>query len=149
MAPGKEVKNNQMKPTKQDIISRAINAVMHILHDSHLYGSDLWPEHGFKTGISRDKISDIIDVYISAGVNDTTKKYYQSMHFNIMNVQHKRSLDQAKSLDNIFDKAIYDGVYFESSIHPSTPYHYRFSSRGIVRSNLQYIQLPFTFTIND
>ena len=93
---------------KRDQIVMATEAVLHILHNSQLYGSSLWPKNGFLTGGYRwDEKLDTITI----GINIVPESEYKKVRFNIWG-KETRVLRQRKQLVLIFDQAIYNGIYF-------------------------------------
>ncbi len=139
-----------MPPTKQDIISRVTCAAMHVLHDSRLYDSDLWPEHGFKAGYPKETfIHD--EVYIAAKICNYPlhKEDDQSVIFNMHSFIPKRIKEQALEIDLIMDNAVYDGILFNIWLHEKLGYSYRYYLTGIGSLDNHGLQLIFKFTLTD
>jgi hypothetical protein len=90
---------------------------MTILHDSVLYGSNLWPKKGFKGGTCWDKP---FDDTVWFGVNAygfEKVPVIGRIGFQRMDQYMKpRSYKQYKMIRLIMDEAIYGGVYFEDEL---------------------------------
>ncbi|MEJ2905035.1 hypothetical protein WAE58_21500 [Pedobacter panaciterrae] len=142
-------KHNQ--EVKRDKISRVTSAVMHLLHGSHLYGSSLWPKHGFQSGYGGEFTkSDTVMVGVSIGHNHQMNVSWQSICCNIITNEVIRGKKQAELIDSILDHAIYDEVYIEGNRHPEIDYDYRFKvSEWHYPGGQSHYQLSFKFTLNN
>ena len=97
---------------KQDIVQRVVTAAMHIIYDSNLYGSDLWPEKEFVAGFG---IECVVKDRIYVGVNayGVDKNPIEGLLiFNINNTPILRHKKQSNQIRLIMDQAFYDGIYF-------------------------------------
>ncbi len=91
---------------KRGIIDQVTCAVMHILYDSHLYGTILWPKNGVVAcGNEGFEKGDIIMVRAIVRGNENR------LLLNMVNKSHKRVREQAKIIEPILDQAIYDNVF--------------------------------------
>ncbi|NII81682.1 MULTISPECIES: hypothetical protein [unclassified Pedobacter] len=96
------------------IINRVFSAVMHILEESHIYGTDLWPVNGFKAGAWPDLDEngiykyDTINIYIIAQAEPAMYK----VRFNNWNTSEQRIVDQTNQMLLIFGDAVYDNIHF-------------------------------------
>lgn len=137
-------------PTKQDIISQVTSAAMHILHDSYLYGSTLWPKRGFVIGALReDFIHDIIYVIARVRLNQRTLENDQSLSLILHSLNYKRIKKQAQTLDLILDYAVHSNVSFNMYDYPELDLETRYWGGCIGNSQSHYIQLHYSFTIID
>jgi len=106
--------------SKSDIVNRVVNATMHILHESVLYGSNLWPKKGFKGGICWDKpLDDTVWFGINAYGHER-KPIIGRIGFHRMDEFMKpRSYKQYKMIRLILDEAIHDEIFFEDELRTS------------------------------
>jgi len=106
----------QLSQQKRDMVQRAYSAIMHILTDSQLYGTSLWPKHGFKPGYAIDKPqNDTIWISVSYSVNEKNKisgglGFNKMEHFN-----SPRGEKQCSQLRLIIDASYYDGFLFKDT----------------------------------
>jgi hypothetical protein len=100
---------------KREQVTQATEAVLQLLHESHLFGSELWPKGGFKAGgFSGVEKLDTITI----GVLIVPEGNYKKVRFNIWG-KPVRVLKQRRQLVLIFDQAVVNGVYF----YPEYPEH--------------------------
>jgi len=96
------------------IINRVFSAVMHILEESHIYGTDIWPVNGFKAGSFPDVdengayINDTINVKVIA----QAEPHMYKVRFNNWNLTEQRIVDQTNQMLLIFGDAVYDNIHF-------------------------------------
>ncbi|RQO66811.1 hypothetical protein DBR40_21920 [Pedobacter sp. KBW01] len=96
------------------IINRVFSAVMHILEESHIYGTDIWPVNGFKAGSFPDfdehgiYKQDTINVNVLARAEPPMYK----VRFNNWNTSEQRIVDQTNQMLLIFGDAVYDNIHF-------------------------------------
>jgi hypothetical protein len=101
-----------MDTTKPDTISTVINAAMHMLEDSGMYGSKLWPKNGVRTGSG--SLTDCIYLAVNAYGFPTVGR----LVFNPPDT--RRGDKQSDQIRLIFDYAIRDNIYFEYEFRNST-----------------------------
>lgn len=105
---------------KSDIVNRVVNATMTILHESALYGSNLWPKKGFKGGICWDKPLDDTVWFLVNAYGYERRPITGRLAINKMDEFMKpRSYKQYKMIRLILDEAIHDDVYFEDELRTS------------------------------
>ncbi len=97
----------EQKQAKRDLISYITEIVLYVLHESQLFGSNLWPKNGFVPGYRGQEELDTINIIIVIGDNNSYKK----VRFNIWG-KEARVLKQRKQLVLIFDQSVYNDVYF-------------------------------------
>lgn len=101
-----QLKTEQSK-IKRDIISHVMESVMHILYDSQLYESSLWPKNGFKSGYTGEEKMDTITI----GILVINESGFKKIQFNIWG-KERRVLKQRRQLALIFDQCVYDNLFF-------------------------------------
>jgi hypothetical protein len=101
---------------KTDIVQRVVSATMHLLHNSDLQNTALWPKNGFKSGygISTD-IKDALWVGCNAYGIDADPVIGR-MGMNTWNTGVARTNKQFKRIAIIIDQAIEDDIYFEHEL---------------------------------
>lgn len=104
----------EQKQAKRDLISYITESVLHMLHDSQLFGSNLWPKKGFVSGYKGNEELDTISIIIVISDNNSYKK----VRFNILG-KEARVLKQHRQLVLIFDQAVYNDIYFYPQYHES------------------------------
>jgi hypothetical protein len=98
---------------KQNIVHHACDTAMHILYNSGLAETNLWPKKGFKAGhgIGCEKKDRI---YFSANAFGWDKKpVYGRLGFNIWNTPLPRERKQNRAIRLILDYAYYNDLFFE------------------------------------
>jgi hypothetical protein len=128
---------------KQDAIGVVYSAVLHILHDSSLYGSSLWPSGGIIAGFPREIFIDD-SWYVGVSIRGTESQW---MYINIHSESATRAKEQALILDMILDESLYDGVHITVWLHEKLGTGYRYHLSGPAQPNKYYMHLPFKFTI--
>lgn len=128
-----------MPPTKKDIISRVTAAALHILHDSQLFGSNLWPKNGVVVpATANHDAKDVIEVrpLIHTLPDGTTS---QILRLNMFNDSYARVKKQQMVIEPILDHSIYDNIHFTFD-------YSRDCGMGLDRT---MGMMNFNFTIND
>lgn len=124
---------------KRGIINTVTSAALHIIHDSHLNGSTIWPKKGIQSH-STDMFekTDVIDVQVFVHYNDDGSTN-EKMRINLLGTNYARMVKQEKQLESIIDQSIYDGV------------HFQYVDRGDIGVGLTktWIKMDFTFTIQN
>jgi hypothetical protein len=115
---------------KQNIVHHVCDTSMHILHNSYLFGSNIWPKNGFKVGWGIGcKIKDCI--YIGVNAYGWEKApVVGRLVFNIWNTGARREKQQAKHIRIIMDQAYQNDLYFEiesKSIFTDDLYWFKFT----------------------
>jgi len=128
---------------KLPIIARVCSAAMHLLHDSHMADTTLWPRKGFLAGFRQeDDKSD--SIRFSARMEfDQGKATWQAIYFNVLNKSGARCYKQAKQIDLILDQAVYDGVHFLSQQEADNYFYHN----ECFFTGLEFTSIYFKFTI--
>ena len=100
-------------PIKQHLVHHVCHTAMHIIHDSYLPKTNLWPKNGMRVGWgigcpNKDTIFYGVNVY---EWDQTPVKGV--LKFNIWNTRERRSLHQALHIKRILDYAYLNDLYFE------------------------------------
>lgn len=90
---------------KRESIQRAISACMHLLHDSYLPDTDLWPEY-ILAGWMPEKVNTIM---VGARIDEISN----DLIINNFTYNFDDTEAQMEAIKNILDQSIYEGVYFE------------------------------------
>ena len=98
--------------SRNTVVQEVITTAMHMLHDSYLYGSDLWPVNGFKAGSG---IGSHLEDCIHVGANSVNNQSGR-LYFNIFNTTEERITQQAFHIKQIFDFTLRDGIRFEDDL---------------------------------
>jgi hypothetical protein len=101
-----------MIATKPDTINAVVNAAMHMLEDSGMRGSKLWPKNGFRVGSGA--LADCIYIAVNAYSFPTVGR----LVFNPPDT--RRSDKQSDQIRLIFDYGRYENIYFEYEFRNST-----------------------------
>lgn len=105
---------------KPYIVQRVVSAALTILHESVLYGSNLWPKKGFKGGICWDKpIDDTVWFVVNAFGHEQTPVTGRLGLSRMDEYSKPRSYKQYKMIRLILDEAIYDNIHFEDEFKSS------------------------------
>ena len=129
-------KKRELIQIKKDTVSRVIESILHVLHDSQFFGSNLWPTNGFKTGYSGTEELDTICILI------LMEGEYKKVRFNLWGKEERVHI-QYQQLVAIFDQAIYDNIYF----YPEYP-EYIDTLSAHYHDGFIMGMLNFKFTIN-
>lgn len=109
----KPLTKKEQAAIKRATIDKVFVACMHILENSQLYGTSLWPKNGFIVGSFPEKNSrgnPKLDVICIKPL--ITDEYNSWVRFNLWNKSESRAFKQCKQLKLIFDQTTYDGIYF-------------------------------------
>lgn len=141
--------HNQVQAAKRDKLSRVISAAMHIIHESHLSGSNLWPEHGFQIGYHGSEFLHDI-AYLNAKYWNYPPKEEEDklLIINMQSLDAKRLKSQGAAIDMIMEEATYDDVLFNILIYKNDALNDRYFLGGYLIPNSHSLQLRFKFTIN-
>lgn len=121
-----------MTTPKQNIIHHVCDTAMHILHDSYLSNTNLWPKRGFKAGWGIGcEVKDRIYYGANAYGWDQTPAF-GSIVFNVWNTGIKRLDLQHYHIKLILDYAYRNDLLFEDE-------------RRKYRDDLQ-VKFKFTYT---
>lgn len=93
---------------KRAKISEAITAAMHILHDSSLFQSKLWPSGGLYAGWPREDNNDTI--YIGARIDNDAEPL---LIVNLFSKNYDRIYKQMDAIELILSDAIKDDFKFQ------------------------------------
>jgi hypothetical protein len=102
------------RQAQQFLITHVHDTALHILHNSYLYGSDLWPKNGFVTGQGMDcKIKWCINIGVNpyGWANETIEG---RLAFTVYNTGMGKKIQQEKHLRIIMDQAYQNDLYFEN-----------------------------------
>ena len=103
----------EQNEVKRGIINIVTSAAMHIIYDSHLPGSPLWPKKGVLShSMNNFELNDVIDVQARI-IYDKNGNADEKLILNLINTNYARILKQASQLELIMDQAVYQGVCFE------------------------------------
>jgi hypothetical protein len=106
--------------TQPNIVNMVCDTTMYILHDSYLYGSNLWPKNGFKVGSGiGTKIKDCIYVGVNAYGHDQNP-IIGALRFNIWNTGARRFWKQHHHIKLIMDFAYKNELLFEDQFRTSS-----------------------------
>lgn len=99
---------------KADIVQRVVAATMHLIHDSDLQNTPLWPKNGFKVGSfpEKNKLGNYKADTICAKVLMQMESSYYWIRFNLWCTTYGRGLKQQQQLILIFDQAVSENLYF-------------------------------------
>lgn len=120
---------------KQNLVHQVADTALHIIYDSYLYGSNLWPKKGFRAGwgIGCD-LKDCIYYGVNAwGWMDENPN--GAIVFNFHNTPLNRRWKQITHLKILLDYTIINDIYFEDYLRDAT-------------INVVNDQAKFKFTIN-
>jgi hypothetical protein len=97
------------------------DAAMHIIHESYLFGSDLWPVGGFKAGGGwGSTIKDCI--YYAVNPYGWEKDpAIGRLAFNIYNTPEKRQMKQVEHIRLILDFSFRGAITFEDEFKNTSP----------------------------
>jgi len=136
-----------MRNPKHDIISEVSCAAMHLLHESCLSGSDLWPMNGVVVGLH---YGDFIDgkIYVTAFFRpeETDIDWRQRLSVDIHSRDLTRVKEQARVIDLIFDSATHSDVGFAIFNQSEAATQFRYHAGGLGSGENHYINLKFTYT---
>jgi len=127
---------------KLPMIARVCSAAMHLLHDSHLYDTSLWPKRGFLAGFVNEFDKSDSVRYSARMEFENGKPTWQAIYFKILNKSGARCYKQSKQIDLILDQAIYDGVHFTSEQEADNYFYHT----DCYFTGLQYSGVHFRFT---
>lgn len=117
---------------KQDVAGMVVSAAFHIVHDSQMYGTTLWPKNDFVAGYGIEcNVKDRIYIGINAyGIDQDPVTGL--LLFNIHNTPFPRHKKQQQQIRLIMDQAIYNNIRFDDEY------------------KTDFVNNPwFTFTINN
>jgi len=98
---------------KRGIINIVTSAAMHVIYDSYLAGSALWPKKGVLShSMNNFELNDVIDVQARI-IYDKNGNADEKLILNLINTNYARILKQSSQLELIMDQAVYQGVCFE------------------------------------
>lgn len=127
------------------IIDQVTSAALHILHESYLPETTLWPKKGFKAGYRSKSAENNAIIYSARRTYELNYPVWQAIYFQCMNKSERRCINQQKHIYQIMDSAIYDGIHFD--LYEYNPgMHYAVICPF---SGLYYSDAVFKFTIND
>lgn len=119
--------------SKQNVIHHVCDTAMHILHDSYLANTNLWPKKGFKAGWGIGYGEADIIYYAARTIQEEPNKGI--LVFNLHARGRARRINQMIHLKIIFDYTITTELYFEDAYPKST---YTFNDDQVV--------VDFTYT---
>ena len=103
----------EQNEVKRGIINIVTSAAMHIIYDSHLAESQLWPKKGVLSHSTNNfELNDVIDVQARI-IYDKNGNADEKLILNLINTNYARILKQSSQLELIMDQAVYQGVCFE------------------------------------
>jgi hypothetical protein len=106
-------------PIKQNIVHHVCDTAMHILNDSDLYWTKLWPKNGFKAGYGiGSEVKDRI-YYFCAIWDILATPPTGHLQFNIHNTPDNRESKQVDSLKLIYDQSYLNNIFFED-LYPNS-----------------------------
>lgn len=92
-------------------IQHTIACALHILHESYMYGTKIWPKRGFRGGWTDFRTRDIINV--GARVDyDSEPQWMRRLIINTTSPTPRRMYDQMEAIELVLSDAVYDGVLF-------------------------------------
>lgn len=110
-----------MQYVKQHVCDTA----MHIIHDSSLSETHLWPSNGFKAGYGIGCEVDDRIYYFSLIYDEVKDPNRGGLQFNVHNEAYKRATEQIEALKTIFHQAYLNNVYFEAHDMSDSVMHFR------------------------
>jgi hypothetical protein len=111
---------------KRNIVQHVHDTTMHILYNSSLQESPLWPKNGFKAGTGIGcKIIDRIYIVINAYGYEMVPPI-GIVQLNIFNTIWKRECEQVFAIKAILDYAYYNNTFLEDEFRNSKIDTYRF-----------------------
>ncbi|MFI5453545.1 hypothetical protein ACHMWN_15495 [Pedobacter sp. UC225_61] len=122
---------------KQNLVQRAITAAMHILHDSFMFGTPLWPKRGFNVGWYPEKMDCIM---VGARIDEG----YGVLVLNLKAPNYTRITKQCKAIELIMSDAIYEDILFT---YIRGGYHHHHLGNCTVVSQTDQLIFGFSETI--
>jgi hypothetical protein len=122
---------------------------MHILHDSQLYRSNLWPINDLKVGYPSEKFVDD-QIYLAAKFwkYPNAKIEERSLLVNMTGADQGRMIMQSLALDTVLESAIYKEIIFGIG-DPSYTGKDRHKVHSYLSGEKYYHQLSYTFTVQN
>lgn len=109
----KPLTKSQLTQQKRDLSSRVVTAALHLLHDSHLYGTSLWPKKGFNVGYGiSSELKDGLWIFCNAYGHEFIPQIGR-LGINTQNTPYSRVKKQFDAIELILSEAIYDNIHFE------------------------------------
>jgi hypothetical protein len=93
---------------KRNVVSRVIGSALHILHESYLPHTKLWPSAGIRIGNGLS-VHDRECIFMGANV---CREGFGVLHMWPTTKSEQRERSQKKHVKLILDQAIHDGVVF-------------------------------------
>jgi hypothetical protein len=123
---------------KRGIVNRVTSAALHVIHDSQLNGTKLWPTDGVLAhSTATFDYDDIIGVQVLITYDDNGVAN-QKLKINLINKNYPRIIKQKEQIELILDQSSEDNVYFE---------YVDFTEIGI-GLYCTWVRMTFEFTIN-
>jgi hypothetical protein len=98
---------------KRGIVARVTTAALHIIHDSQMRATSLWPEDDVVAhSTSTFDYDDIIDVQVLINYNEDGL-VHEKLKINLINKDYDRITEQKNQLELILDHSSADNIYFE------------------------------------
>ena len=104
---------------KRDVVSLVIGSALHILHESYLPDTKLWPTDGIRIGNGLSKHS---RECIFMGVN-VCRDDWGGMHMWPTTKNEQRMRSQKKHIKLILDQAIHGGILFNDTFPGTLDYY--------------------------
>ncbi|MCY1522127.1 hypothetical protein D9M68_569720 [compost metagenome] len=104
-------KAEQTKIEKERVrrdLDHVVCSALHIIHESYLFGSNLWPRKGGYAGYPEENSCD--KLYVSARIDFEINKNLAFV--SVYNKTVSRSKKQIDALELILDHAVYENVIF-------------------------------------
>lgn len=101
----KPLTKKELAQIKRAQIDTAITAAMHILHDSHLFGTTLWPKKGMHAGFN-------IDEYDTISVQAFINEFEHKVVINFFGNNNPRMDKQMNAVKLVMDDSIYEDIAF-------------------------------------
>jgi len=105
MTPDKPPTKKELAQIKRDQINDAITGAMHILYESHLFGTTLWPKKGVHAGF---KIDDYDTISVTCNINDN----YRRLTVNFYGNNNPRIDKQMNAVKLIMDDSTYENLLY-------------------------------------
>lgn len=106
----------ELSQLNRDVKQIVITSALHLLYDSHLYNSKLWPKNDIKVGYGiGTKIIDALWIECNAEGIDN-EPIDGRLLINTWNTSEKRSTEQFNEIERILDQSVYENIHFEHEL---------------------------------
>lgn len=124
---------------KKDTISRVYSAILHLLEESVLHESKLWPKNGFVPGYFNKGVLDVITV----GIRIEDEYDIKNIRLNNYCKSESRAKKQHTIIVNVLQDSFYDGIHI-------TPFYPEHIDKFVAHYHDDFVMdmITFQFTID-